>query len=246
MLPGNVRRVIGEDEASVRADPAGTEASVRADPAGTEAFFRAIATGPWADPADPGHRVGDALRRIAARAMAGAPDDAMLADLAERLEAMAPPSMPEGSRYRHDDLPAADGSRRIRPNGNGTHPIIGARNAVAPPVVLSLGDEVVYGDAVYDVRFEGLPGLVQGGFIAAAFDVMLGQAVALSGQGGMTGSLSVRYLAPTPLHEPLRYESWFDRRDGRKTFSRAKLVQRASGTLCAEAEGVFIAARPST
>jgi acyl-coenzyme A thioesterase PaaI-like protein len=210
-----------------------------------DTHFRRIASGPWADAADPGRRVGEALRRLAALALAGAPDDAALTALAESLEPLAPPSMPDGSRYHTDDLPSADGTRRIRPNGNGTHPIVGARNAVAPPLVLSRGNGTVYGDATYDVRFEGLPGLVQGGFLAAAFDVMLGQAVALSGQAGMTGSLSVRYVAPTPLYRPLRYESWFDRRDGRKTFGRARLLRVDDGTLCAEAEGVFIAARSS-
>lgn len=208
-------------------------------------FFRAISTGPWADPADPGHRVGAALRRLAAMALAGAPSDEELAALADRLEAIAPPSVAPShdSRYRDEHRPSADGTRRVQPNANGTHPLVGPRNPIAPPIVLSLDGDVVYGDVVYDVRVEGLPGLVQGGFIAAAFDVMLGQGVAISGQGGMTGSLSVRYLAPTPLYVPLRYEARFDRRDGRKTFAKALLRRCDDGTVCAEAEGVFISPR---
>jgi acyl-coenzyme A thioesterase PaaI-like protein len=210
-----------------------------------DAFFRAVTAGDWADPDDPGHRVGAALRRLAVNALAGTPDDAALARLADQLEALSPPSaaLSTASRYRDEDRPPSDGSRTVRPNGNGTHPIVGPRNPIAPPISLRLGEDCVYGDVVYDVRFEGLPGLVQGGFIAAAFDIIVGQGVALSGQGGVTGSLSVRYTAPTPLHQPLVYEGRFDRIDGRKTFGRATLHTVADGTLCAEAEGVFISPR---
>jgi acyl-coenzyme A thioesterase PaaI-like protein len=210
-----------------------------------DAFFRAVTTGPWAAPDDAGNRVGAALRRLAVQALAGTPDDATLAHLADRLEAISPPSaaVSTDSRYREEDRPPADGSRTVRPNGNGTHPIVGPRNAIAPPITLRLGEDCVYGDVVYDVRFEGLPGLVQGGFIAAAFDIIVGQGVALSGQGGVTGSLSVRYTAPTPLHQALVYEGRFDRIDGRKTYGRATLHTVADRTLCAEAEGVFISPR---
>jgi acyl-coenzyme A thioesterase PaaI-like protein len=212
-----------------------------------DAYFRSIATGPWAEPTDPGRRVGDALRRLAAHALAGPPDADRLTALAAQLEAISPPHdvPPQGTRYRDIDRPAPDGSRPVRPNANGTHPLAGPRNPVAPVIELHAADEVVYGEVIYDVRFEGLPGLVQGVFIAAAFDLMLGQGVAISGQGGMTGSLSVRYVAPTPLYVPLRYEARFDRRDGRKTFARAALRRGDDDTVCAEAEGVFIAPRPA-
>jgi hypothetical protein len=210
-----------------------------------DSFFRDLTSGPWADESDPGHRVAHALRRLGVLAMAGTPDDATLADLATQLEAVLPPDapVPTGGRYREEDRASKDGTRMLRPNGNGTHPIIGTRNPVAPPIALRMGDDVIYGDAVYDIRFEGLPGLVQGGFIALAFDIMLGQAVALGGQGGMTGSLSVRYTAPTPLHQPLIYEGRFDRQEGRKSFATATLRRVADGKLCAEAEGVFISPR---
>jgi acyl-coenzyme A thioesterase PaaI-like protein len=208
-----------------------------------EAYFHSIATGPWASPDHPAHRVAAALRRLAAVALAGPPDPSLLAELGDRLEAVAPPAGPEGSRYASEHLPGADGTGRVQPNANGTHPLVGPCNPVAPPIVLRLGDGVVHGDVVYDVRFEGLPGLVQGGFIAAAFDVMLGQGVALTGWGGMTGSLTIRFLAPTPLHRPLRYEGWSERQEGRKSFARARLVRLDDGTVCAEAEGVFISPR---
>jgi acyl-coenzyme A thioesterase PaaI-like protein len=206
-------------------------------------FFDQIARGPWSSPDDPGHRVGNALRRLAITALAGAPSDEALVALADRLEALGDGAPPRASRFRPEDRPAADGSRNVRPNGNGTHPLLGTRNAVAPPIVLERGEDRVYGDVVYDLRFEGLPGLVQGGFIAAAFDVMLGQGVAMSGAAGVTGSLSVKYVRPTPLYVPLRYEAWFDRVDGRKVFASARLALRDTDETCAEAEGIFVAPR---
>ncbi|HEV8297191.1 MAG TPA: PaaI family thioesterase [Acidimicrobiales bacterium] len=203
-------------------------------------FFGSIEDVDWSSFDDPGHRVASALRRLAAQALAGAPDDVTLAQLADRLETIAPGTVAEGSRYRDQDRSAPDRSRRLRPNGNGTHPLAGPRNPVAPPIALSLGENRVFGDVTYDVRFEGLPGLVQGGFVAAGFDLMLGQGIAMAGHGGMTGTLSVRFLAPTPLYELLRYEAWFARREGRKGFAAAHLVVVQSGARCAEAEGVFI------
>ena len=59
--------------------------------------------------------------------------------------------------------------------------------------------------------------------------------------GGMTGGLSVRYVSPTPLYEPLEYRSWFGRTEGRKTFAEGELVVVSTGRVCATAEGVFIA-----
>jgi acyl-coenzyme A thioesterase PaaI-like protein len=210
-----------------------------------EDFFAEISRGGWASPADPGHRVGDALRRLAARALAGPPTEAELAALAVRLEGIEGEAAPGGTRYRDEDRPLPGRPRGVRPNGNGTHPLAGPRNAMAPPIVLSLGEDpvhgrVAYGHVVYDVRFEGLPGLAQGGFLAAGFDLMLGQGVAMAGHRGVTGTLSVRYLVPTPLYEPLRYEAWCARREGRKGFAQARLVRLDSGAVCAEAEGVFI------
>ena len=57
----------------------------------------------------------------------------------------------------------------------------------------------------------------------------------------MTGSLAVRYVSPTPLYVPLRYESWLDRGEGRKTFAKGELVVVDTGLVCAQGEAVFIA-----
>ena len=79
---------------------------------------------------------------------------------------------------------------------------------------------------------------MHGGYVAAAFDEVLGFANALSGNPGMTGTLTVRYRRPTPLHTELRFEAHYDRSEGRKIFTSGQLF--AGETLCAEAEGLFI------
>ena len=99
------------------------------------------------------------------------------------------------------------------------------------------GDRV-YGEVVFGSAYEGPPGSVHGGYVAAAFDEVLGFAQSLSGSPGMTGTLTVRYRRPTPLHTELKFEGWVDRVEGRKIFTRAEL--RAAGELTAEAEGLFI------
>jgi acyl-coenzyme A thioesterase PaaI-like protein len=97
----------------------------------------------------------------------------------------------------------------------------------------------VHGRAVFGSAYEGPPGHVHGGYVAAAFDEVLGFANALSGTPGMTGTLTVRYRQPTPLHTELRFEARFERAEGRKIFTSGQLF--AGDTLCAEAEGLFIA-----
>ena len=75
---------------------------------------------------------------------------------------------------------------------------------------------VTFGDA-----WEGGPGTVYGGFIAAVFDGMLGRAVLSAGHVGVTRSLTIRYVRPTPLHKSLKIESMAGPRAGRHVRSRA-------------------------
>ena len=204
-------------------------------------FFGSLARGAWSEPGDPTNRVARALVRMATVALdKDTPADVAAALLAHVEAFESGDASKEATRYRPEDVPAG---QKVRPNATGKHPLAGPANPVAPPILLQRDGDRAVGEVTYDLRFEGLPGLVQGGFIAAAFDLLLGQAVAISGTGGMTGGLSVRYVSPTPLYRPLRYESWLDRIDGRKAFAKGRLVLVETDRVCAEAEGVFIAPR---
>jgi acyl-coenzyme A thioesterase PaaI-like protein len=59
----------------------------------------------------------------------------------------------------------------------------------------------------------------------------------------MTGTLTIRYLRPTPLHTELIIEAELVRIKGRKIFTEGRIL--ADGLLTAEAEGLFISIDPS-
>jgi acyl-coenzyme A thioesterase PaaI-like protein len=117
-------------------------------------------------------------------------------------------------------------------------PLIGLSNPLAPPISVRVAEGRVHGAAVFGTAYEGPPGCVHGGFVAAAFDEVLGFAQSLTGNPGMTGTLTIRYRSPTPLHTPLRFEAWVDRTEGRKIFASGTL--HAGSLLTAQAEGIFI------
>ncbi|MBA3654069.1 MAG: PaaI family thioesterase [Actinobacteria bacterium] len=117
-------------------------------------------------------------------------------------------------------------------------PFAGRANPLAPPIEMEIKDQTVVGRVHYGAAYEGPPGSVHGGHIAAAFDEVLGMAQSLGGQPGMTGTLTIRYRKPTPLKTALRIEAGIDRIEGRKTFTTGAMY--AGDLLTAEAEAVFI------
>jgi acyl-coenzyme A thioesterase PaaI-like protein len=118
-------------------------------------------------------------------------------------------------------------------------PLIGLANPLAPPITVGkAGDRSALASVRFGSAYEGPPGSVHGGFVAAAFDEVLGFVQSLSGSPGMTGTLTIRYRKPTPLHMDLRFEGELTRIDGRKKFTEGRVL--ADGVVTAEAEGVFI------
>ena len=120
-------------------------------------------------------------------------------------------------------------------------PLCGRGNPIAPPLELTFHDDRVEGVAVFTEAYEGPPGAVHGGVVAAAFDSMLGAAQVPAGAMGPTGTLTIRLLAPTPLHVPVVFTGRVERREGRKLHVTADAT--AAGTRCAEASAVFILRR---
>ena len=62
---------------------------------------------------------------------------------------------------------------------------------------------MIKGTVTFGSAYEGPPGHVHGGYVAAAFDELLGMTQSLGGMPGMTGTLTVRYRRPTPLRTEL-------------------------------------------
>jgi len=122
-------------------------------------------------------------------------------------------------------------------------PFIGLANPLSPPLHFEYTPERITGHATFGSAYEGPPGCVHGGYVAAAFDELLGAAQSLSGTQGMTARLVVNYRSPTPLHTELRFEARLARTDGRKIFCEGWL--HVGDRLCAEAEGLFISMDPT-
>src|SRR3954447_12596972 len=122
-------------------------------------------------------------------------------------------------------------------------PVSGVSNPLAPPLRLTLepgeGEEyVVTGEVTFGAAYEGPPGHVHGGLVAAMFDELLGYAQL---SPGFTAYLKVDYRKPTPLRRRLDLVAWVDSVDGRKRMVRGLCT--LDGRLLSEAEGLFIAPR---
>lgn len=188
-------------------------------------------------------RATTALRRlIAATVNNAAPAEELIA-AAEALEALADRLEPHARASRYDGTPG------VRIGGDNTpilesHPMMGPSNALAPPMGLSLDATGARATVTYSHQYEGPPGRVHGGFIAAAFDQVVGAAAALSGKVFFTGTLTVRYLSPTPLHVPVLYEGTLDGVEDRRIHASARLL--VDGEVTAEAEGVMVTVPEST
>lgn len=118
------------------------------------------------------------------------------------------------------------------------NPLCGNGNPIAPPVNSWLKDGEAYGRANMGWQYEGPPGCVHGGFIAAVFDDFLGMAQRLTDSPGMTGTLTVRYRKPTPLNTDLELHGYVKSSEGRKNVLVGTM--HANGVLTAECEGLFI------
>jgi acyl-coenzyme A thioesterase PaaI-like protein len=121
-------------------------------------------------------------------------------------------------------------------------PLIGIANPLAPPMTIREEDGVIVAEVVFGQAYEGPPGCVHGGYVAAAFDELLGATQSLSGAPGMTGTLTVRYESPTPLKTLLRMEGRLVGVERRKIFTEGSII--ANGQVTATAKGTFIAMQP--
>jgi len=136
---------------------------------------------------------------------------------------------PYGVRFR------TDGASRAWGNA-----VIGLRNAVAPPLVISRDEQGVHSDFHLGAAYEGPPGSVHGGVLSLVLDQMLGQAAGAGGKPGMTAALTLSYRQRTPLGN-LTSRAWIERAEGHKTWARGEICGPDGVTV--EAEGLFILPR---
>ncbi len=186
-------------------------------------------------------RLADAARLIIERLVAtDAPDD-VIAQATTDLEAAAErfAGYRQGSLYGFAETANAGDLSAMFDHS----PFIGSANPLAPPMTVDVVDGRVLARVTFGSAYEGPPGCVHGGYVAGAFDELLGAAQSMSGAPGMTGTLSVRYEHPTPLHTELRLVGQLERIERRKIFVVGEMF--AGDTLTARAEGLFISMKPN-
>jgi acyl-coenzyme A thioesterase PaaI-like protein len=168
-------------------------------------------------------------------------DLAGVEELRARVDAISDALEPMPSLHSKGGLGAVGGDDGALLERSG---ISGRSNPLAAPVQWVLTEDRAIGAAAYSPAYEGPSGNVHGGFVAAAFDDLMGSAQTLSGIAGYTGTLTVRMLRPTPLRKRIDYEAGIDRVEGRKIFVWGTAT--CGGKRLAEADIVFIAPRDGT
>ncbi len=118
------------------------------------------------------------------------------------------------------------------------NPLDGKSNPIAPPFNIWFEDNVAYGSTTLGWQYEGPPESVHGGFVCALFDQFLGVSQRMTGQPGVTGTLTTRFIKPTPLCTELKLIGRIKEVKGRKNTLIGEIW--ANGVLTASCEGLFI------
>lgn len=175
--------------------------------------------------------------------------------------------MVEALRMLHDELTAAAPpaelvdeltrtftslSARLRPCAVGERRQIaghlsdapGRGQALVPALYIEHADDQhARGRVTFGRYYLGGNGAAHGGAIPLVFDELLGR---LANTGGRppsrTAYLNVNFRRITPIGAELRFEGHLVREEGRKRFLAGTIHD--GDTLCADAEGLFVALRP--
>jgi len=176
-------------------------------------------------------RAADAMRAITTWLVTTPPGESvdLLAQVADGVEQLAAKLPSDSGDTRHHD----------RLGSYGRHALVGRLNPLAPPLTMTVEDDSVVATGVFRAPYEGPPGCVHGGYIAACFDVVLAFCASRAGSPGVTSELMIRYLRPTPLHEDLRFEARVHEQDGKRLTVRGQLYA-FEDIVTAEAEGTFV------
>jgi acyl-coenzyme A thioesterase PaaI-like protein len=203
-------------------------------------------TGVIADDVDhPGHRARLAGRvgliaavRELMLAAATVSDDVPSADLdgtATRIRALAAELGPSTGRIHR--RPSQEVTRTL----DGFR--LGSLNPLSVPATVRVRRPgSVVADLEPDALAEGPPDRMHGGAIAWLFDNIMGMALQSLDLRCATGTLTLRFVAPTPLDAGLRMTAEADQPQGRKVTVRAALHDDA-GAPTVHGEGLFILLR---
>lgn len=117
-------------------------------------------------------------------------------------------------------------------------PFGGSHNPITPQLYYSLEGDSIVAEGEFGLLHEGPIGCLHGGMIAGIYDCVLAAVVIHHGFGGPTAQLNTRYIAPTPLHKPLRFSAKLDRVEGNKVYVVGEC--HCEGKLVSSADALFI------
>lgn len=163
------------------------------------------------------HRLRDLVHTLVASDV----DDATLArigDLAGEARTLL-----DGAPRRTRVIPDLATIERLRAEGRAPafdamsdRAVAGPANPTSVVYQPRFEDDIAIADVWFGPAFEGAPGRVHGGMVAAVLDDILGAAMAQVREPGLTGRLTVHYRAPVPVGEWIVCRAWRVARSGRK------------------------------
>ena len=93
-------------------------------------------------------------------------------------------------------------------------------------------------------RYTGPPGHCHGGIIATILDDAMGKVNKLRNVVALTKEMTVQYLRPVPLHQPLRVEGREVSVTGREHVNMAEILNE-EGQVLARSRGIFVVINPT-
>lgn len=189
-------------------------------------------------------RIGEALKAITDRMVRCDAPQAELEEIAAQLEAVAARAAGYGRRSQqaiYERFFSRTASQQDVLDILDYEIFTGRSTPISPPMQLWLDGDVVRGKANLGLPFQGPPGRVHGGVIAAMLDVLMAKTQDLTRTMGVTGTLNIRYIRATPLKTDIDMEARVLRTEGRKLFCEGRFFVNGEQTV--HADGIWIAMR---
>jgi acyl-coenzyme A thioesterase PaaI-like protein len=191
-----------------------------------------------------------AMQRLGNALVAHQPDDELLAEITHWADAAASsveaaPERIHSLLVRREKIFAGtlpEGSEAISASAFPDCIVSGRANPMGIGARLWREGEEAVCHVTVGKAFEGAPGRVHGGVVAALMDHLMGLVMSISGSPAFTGRLTVTYRQPTPIGRPLEGRARLVARVGRKLHVAGEL--RDDGQLLVQGEGLFIAVDP--
>jgi acyl-coenzyme A thioesterase PaaI-like protein len=176
------------------------------------------------------------------------------AGLHELVEAVAGQAAAMRQGARRDRLALMQTAREAAPEGTTMiagvpgsgfedRAVGGVGNPTSVDLVVDFDSDEIEAEVVLHRAFEGAPGRAHGGIVTAVFDDVTGFVIGRLGEPAFTGELTVRFLAPVPVEEPLTIRTRLEGRERRKLFITGEAT--AGGVVVATCKAIYITVDPS-